>query len=265
MGDYSRQKDFTAKDALSPGNPNKIILGADVDAEFDAVLPAVNGRVEKDVAQTITADHTFSGDLTFSGDANFSGTTQGLQGIPIGGLCPFAGTQAYVDANLAPNFQFLKGAMTLGAVGSGATYTNANYDTAFDIIKAVPWTDEDGLNANAGTETFGVDIINLPDLGGYVLAGQQDSAQTSRLDGTNNAPDDNTLADADGEQEHVMTVSEMAQHFHTDTGSGLVPQGAGAATALAGAGSHNTGSSGASSPHNTTQPTIIIGYVIRLI
>ncbi len=41
MSDYTRQKDFSAKDALTTGDPDKIIKGADVDEEFDAIVTAI--------------------------------------------------------------------------------------------------------------------------------------------------------------------------------------------------------------------------------
>jgi len=36
MADYTQITDFSAKDALSAGDPNKLIVGADFDAEWDA-------------------------------------------------------------------------------------------------------------------------------------------------------------------------------------------------------------------------------------
>ena len=38
MSDYSKITNFTAKDALATGDSEKIALGADVDAEFDAIV-----------------------------------------------------------------------------------------------------------------------------------------------------------------------------------------------------------------------------------
>jgi hypothetical protein len=41
MSDYTQITDFSAKDALTTGDPEKIILGSDMDAELDAVSTAV--------------------------------------------------------------------------------------------------------------------------------------------------------------------------------------------------------------------------------
>lgn len=53
MSDYARQDDFGARDLLPSGDANKVIYGADVDAELDAILTAVNSK--SDVAATVAA------------------------------------------------------------------------------------------------------------------------------------------------------------------------------------------------------------------
>ena len=45
MSDYTRTENFTAKDALATGNPDKVILGADVDGELNAALVAINSKL----------------------------------------------------------------------------------------------------------------------------------------------------------------------------------------------------------------------------
>jgi len=58
MSNYSRSIDFTAKDALSPGDPSKVIKGSEMDSELDLVgsasstkankiIPAATGNVPK--------------------------------------------------------------------------------------------------------------------------------------------------------------------------------------------------------------------------
>lgn len=82
MSDYSRQKDFSAKDALSTGNPNKVIKGSDVDAEFDAIVTATASKANKVTSPTagnlITMDS--DGDLV---DAGQSASSAGAHNIVI--------------------------------------------------------------------------------------------------------------------------------------------------------------------------------------
>lgn len=46
MSNYTPITDFSAKDALSTGNPSKVILGSEVDAEFDAISTAVATKID---------------------------------------------------------------------------------------------------------------------------------------------------------------------------------------------------------------------------
>lgn len=46
MSNYTRSTNFTAKDALASGNPSKIILGSEHDAEYDAIATAISSKVD---------------------------------------------------------------------------------------------------------------------------------------------------------------------------------------------------------------------------
>lgn len=48
MSDYTQITDFSAKDALTTGDPEKIILGADLDAELSAISTAVSSKYDSD-------------------------------------------------------------------------------------------------------------------------------------------------------------------------------------------------------------------------
>lgn len=48
MSDYSVTTDFSVKDGLSPGDPEKIISGADVDVEFNAISTAIATKYDTD-------------------------------------------------------------------------------------------------------------------------------------------------------------------------------------------------------------------------
>jgi len=47
MSNYNRSIDFTAKDALSQGDPNKVIKGSDMDSELDLVGAASSTKANK--------------------------------------------------------------------------------------------------------------------------------------------------------------------------------------------------------------------------
>jgi hypothetical protein len=58
MSNYTPATDFAAKDALSTGNPSKLVKGTEVSAEFNAIQVAVATKAD-------AASPAFSG--TFSG------------------------------------------------------------------------------------------------------------------------------------------------------------------------------------------------------
>ena len=44
MSDYTKAKDFTAKDALVTGNPLKVVRGTEFDVEFNAIASAIASK-----------------------------------------------------------------------------------------------------------------------------------------------------------------------------------------------------------------------------
>jgi len=55
MGDYARQHDFSAKDALSTGDAAKLIKGSEVDEELDAIVTAVATKATVAKGTTISS------------------------------------------------------------------------------------------------------------------------------------------------------------------------------------------------------------------
>lgn len=56
MALYSKTTNFAAKDSLVSGDPNKIIKGADIGAEFDSIQTAFAGVIAADGSQAATAN-----------------------------------------------------------------------------------------------------------------------------------------------------------------------------------------------------------------
>jgi hypothetical protein len=67
MSNYTPATDFAAKDALSTGNPAKLVKGVEVQAEFSAIQTAVNSKADSSTvsAKADATNPAFSG--TFSG------------------------------------------------------------------------------------------------------------------------------------------------------------------------------------------------------
>lgn len=53
MANYIKATDFTSKDALLTGDPNKIVRGSEIDDEFDNIQTAVNSKADS-LSPTLT-------------------------------------------------------------------------------------------------------------------------------------------------------------------------------------------------------------------
>lgn len=73
MSNYIQSTNFTAKDSLVPGDPNKIIRGSEFDTEFTALSAAISSKADFNNS-TLTGDTT-AVNLSVSG--TFTGTVNG--------------------------------------------------------------------------------------------------------------------------------------------------------------------------------------------
>ena len=95
MSDYSQITTFTTKDGLSTGDPEKIIAGADFDAEFGAISTAIASKYDStDIASQVQAEGESSNSVLMTplrvanwADANqgLVGDLQALSGLGAGG------------------------------------------------------------------------------------------------------------------------------------------------------------------------------------
>lgn len=66
MADYTKATDFESKDALTTGNPLKIVKGTELDDEFDAIAVAIETKADIH-EETHTGDHTFTSNVDVTG------------------------------------------------------------------------------------------------------------------------------------------------------------------------------------------------------
>jgi hypothetical protein len=120
MSDYSKSTNFTAKDGLSSGDPNKRINGALFDSEFDPISTAVASKIDKVAGETGEVPK-----FTSSGGLESTGLT--IAAIwPVGSV--------YINAAVSTNPSTLLGFGTWVAFGEGRVLTgldsgNTNFDT----------------------------------------------------------------------------------------------------------------------------------------
>ena len=133
MSDYARVHDFSVKDGLTTGDPNKVIRGSEVDAEFDAIVTMSATKIDE------PAGPTDGNVLTFSSGA----WTAGASPMPTGGIIPYAGSSA----------------PTGWLICDGSSVSTTTYAALFAVVAYT----YGGSGAN----------FNLPDLTGRVVAGKE--------------------------------------------------------------------------------------------
>jgi len=99
MANYTKATDFAAKDALTTGDPAKIVKGNEIDAEFNAIATAINSKAN-------TASPTFTGIPAAPTAAAGTNTTQ-------------LATTAYVLANGVPSGAIMMWSGTIATIPSG--------------------------------------------------------------------------------------------------------------------------------------------------
>ena len=130
MSDYIVITDYAAKDALLTGNPAKLVKGTEIKADLDAVAVAVATKYDStdlgvtvqaydadttknDVANTFTAQQSFSNNIAFTGTGNritgdfsnvtralsvlFQTSTGGANRTQVGAIPPAGATQAQFE------------------------------------------------------------------------------------------------------------------------------------------------------------------------
>ena len=73
MANYTPINNFTAKDSLPSGDPNKKARGTDIQAELNAIAAAIVTKANVDVPQTFTEPVSFSGPANFTNDVGMVG------------------------------------------------------------------------------------------------------------------------------------------------------------------------------------------------
>jgi hypothetical protein len=101
MSDYTQVTDFSAKDALSSGDPEKTILGSDVDVELAAIATAIATKADDSAVVHDTGTETVAGDKTFSGNNTHSGTQTVSGATTHSGLVTMSGKSIYAAEGAA--------------------------------------------------------------------------------------------------------------------------------------------------------------------
>ena len=139
MSNYNKATNFAVKDTLTSGDPDKVVSGAEIDNEFNAIGSAVTSKADK--VNGATTDNLAA--LDSNGNLKDSGESASSVGSPTGSVISFAGSSA-------PSGWLLC---------SGQNENRATYANLFNVIGET-------FGAGDGSTTFGI-----PDLRGEFVRG----------------------------------------------------------------------------------------------
>jgi hypothetical protein len=201
MSDYSQITDFSAKDLLTTGDPNKLIMGADVDGELDAISTAITSKYDSaDLASQAEAEAGTSGSKLMTPErtqqwadynAGMVGDIQALTDpgadrilfwddsagsvaqLEVGSGLAISDTSVAYDYSAAANFTG-----TLQKDGSDVLAADDIGSTVQGYDAATAKTDE-AANFTAGLQAGGSNVLVDSDIGSTVLAYSANVAYTN--------------------------------------------------------------------------------------
>ena len=131
MSDYTKATNFAGKDALSSGDPQKIIKGSEIDAEYNAIAAAISSKADLN-GPTFTG--TPSGPTATTGTSSTQFATTAFVQSALVGAYPVG--SIYMNATVATNPATLLGFGTWVAFGAGKVPVGINSgDSDFDTVE----------------------------------------------------------------------------------------------------------------------------------
>lgn len=162
MSNYTKLTDFAAKDALSPGNTNKIVKGTEIDDEFTAIATAIGTKAD-------ISSPTFTGTPAAPTASTGTNTTQVA-------TTAFANSAA---AAVMPTGSLIQWSTTSAPSGfllcNGAAVSRTIYSALFAVIGTT-------FGAGDGSTTF-----TLPDLRNRFAVGAGDLYALAATGGSKDA------------------------------------------------------------------------------
>jgi hypothetical protein len=138
MSNYTKATNFASKDALSTGNPSKVIKGTEIDAEYTAIASAIASKADSNsptFTGTPLAPTASAGTNTTQIASTAFVTTAVAAAIPSGGIIIWSGSSSAIPtgwvlcngSNSTPDLRdrFVIGAGSTYAVGDTGGSANA--------------------------------------------------------------------------------------------------------------------------------------------
>jgi hypothetical protein len=128
MSNYTKATNFASKDALSTGNPAKVIKGTEIDAEYTAIASAISSKADSNsptFTGTPLAPTASAGTNTTQIASTAFVTTAVAAAIPSGGIIIWSGSSASIPSGwvLCNGSNSTPDLRDRFVVGAGSTYS----------------------------------------------------------------------------------------------------------------------------------------------
>ena len=153
MSDYTKATNFTLKDGLTTGDPQKIIKGSEIDAEYSAISNAITSKADLN-SPTFTGSPEAPKPTPSTDSSNKLATTSFVQGAlqgayPVGSI--------YMNATVATNPATLLGFGQWQAFGAGKVPVGIDAsDTDFNTVEETGGTKDAIVPTHNHTATSAV-------------------------------------------------------------------------------------------------------------
>jgi hypothetical protein len=177
MSNYTKATNFASKDALSTGNPAKVIKGTEIDAEYTAIASAISSKADSNsptLTGTPLAPTASSGTNTTQIATTAFVSTAVAAAFPSGGIIIWSGSAASIPSgwvlcngsNSTPDLRdkFVVGAGSTYAVGDTGGSANA-------IVVSHTHTATSVVTDPGHTHSTNVAIIGATGAGNFTTGG----------------------------------------------------------------------------------------------
>jgi len=201
MSNYNKATNFAVKDTLNSGDPDKIVSGAEIDNEFNAISSAVNSKAD-------------------------SSQLQALAPVPVGGIIMWSGSLGTIPSgwslcNGTNGTPDLRDKFVVAAGGTYSPNDTGGADSVSLSENELPSHDHSMSSAGSHSHTGQTFIDGGHRHSATVIVGGGGGGK-STFGATDGGPifTSTAFTNTDGQHQHGLTIDSAGSHSHNINNTG---------------------------------------------